>query len=84
MEVEEDTLTCKELVELVTDFLEGALTTEQRARFSRHLVGCSACREYLAQIRETIRVAGTLREEDVTPDALRALQSAFTTWKSKK
>lgn len=61
-------LMCREVVELVTDYLEDALTRRQRRRFDAHLAGCEHCTEYLLQIRETIRLTGTLTDEDLTPE----------------
>jgi anti-sigma factor RsiW len=58
-------ITCRELVELVTDYLEGALPPRARRRVRRHLRACEGCDRYLDQIRATIRIAGRLREEDV-------------------
>lgn len=65
---------CQEMVELVTDYLEGALTSSQRRRFQAHLAGCEHCREYLEQMRATIRLTGALREQDFTP----AMREEFT------
>jgi len=58
-------LTCQELVELVTDYLEGALREDGRARFDNHLATCRNCVIYLEQMQTTIRVIGRLREESV-------------------
>ena len=55
-------LTCQELVELVTGYLEGVLTPEDRARFERHLSLCPGCVTYVDQFRETISLTGALRE----------------------
>jgi predicted anti-sigma-YlaC factor YlaD len=74
-------LTCKELVELVTDYLEGALTRRDRKRFDKHIDGCSNCRTYLAQFNETIRLTGTLREQDVPTQAAEELLALFSGWK---
>ena len=74
-------LTCRELVELVTDYLEGALSAAQRARFEEHLTKCTGCRNYLAQMRETIKLAGTLTEESITPQARDDLLGVFRNWK---
>ncbi|MGH8982397.1 MAG: anti-sigma factor family protein [Acidimicrobiia bacterium] len=60
-----DDLACRELVELVTDYLEGELSRRERARVRRHLRGCPHCTGYLEQIRLTIRLTGRLRVEDV-------------------
>ena len=51
-------LACRELVELVTDYLEGALPSRERERFEAHLAECDACDAYVEQIRATIRLAG--------------------------
>ena len=51
-------LSCQELVELVTDYLEGAMSPEERERFEEHLDACGNCRRYLAQMRQTIRLVG--------------------------
>jgi predicted anti-sigma-YlaC factor YlaD len=75
--------TCKELVELVTDYFEGALSPEDQGRFEEHLVECSWCGTYLEQMRETIATTGALREEDIEPayrdrllETFRSLRSA--------
>jgi anti-sigma factor RsiW len=75
-------LTCRELVELVTDYLEGALPPEDRSRFEAHLAGCRGCRTYLRQMRQTIRLAGRLTEDAVPAAAERRLLRAFRAWKS--
>ncbi len=75
-------LTCKELVELVTDYLEGALAPEERRRFESHVAACPDCATYLEQMRETIRLTGALREEDVPIEAQAALLLAFRAWNS--
>ena len=51
-------LVCQQVVELVTEYLEGALSRSQRRRFEAHLAGCEHCAEYLAQMRATIRLTG--------------------------
>ena len=73
-------MTCRELVELVTDYLEGRLPRWDRFVFERHIAGCDGCTRYLEQMRETIRLTGTLREEDVSPIAREALLTAFRDW----
>jgi anti-sigma factor RsiW len=74
-------LSCQELVELVTDYLEGALPGEERARFEAHVGPCDGCREYLEQIRTTIDLAGRLEPAALDPEAERALLHAFRDWK---
>lgn len=73
-------ITCRELVELVTDYLEGALPAAQRTRFEEHLVTCAPCVGYMEQMRETRRAVGTLREDAIGDEARDALLGAFRTW----
>jgi len=75
-------LSCRELVELVTDYLEGALSEEERLRFDEHTGRCQGCRVYVEQLRETILVVGRLSEDSLSPDAERELLEAFRGWRS--
>ncbi len=75
-------LSCQELVELVTDYLEGALDEPTRRRFDEHLAGCDGCSAYLDQMRETIRMVGRLDKSDFSPDVRAKLMTAFEDWKS--
>lgn len=72
-----NTLACQELVELVTDYLEGRLSWIDRSRVDGHLAGCVNCSAYLAQMRQTIRLTGRLREEDIAPEMREELLAAF-------
>lgn len=75
-------LTCKEFVELVTDYVEDALTAGERQRFEEHMVSCDGCASYLDSIRRTIEVTGRLTEDDVLlPEPQRELLAAFQGWK---
>ena len=74
---------CRELVELVTDYLEDHLSAIDRARFEAHLAECEACRTYLEQFRQTIRVLGRLPEESLSPEAREALLTAFRGWSQR-
>jgi anti-sigma factor RsiW len=76
-----DRMTCQELVELVTDYLEGALPAEQRARFEAHLLACPGCEEYVQQVRLTIDATGRLTEESLDPRTRDSLLSIFRDWK---
>ena len=73
-------LTCHEVVELVTDYLEGALPPPERARVEEHLSVCDGCTRYLEQMRETIRLTGRLTEEQIPAQQKQALLDAFRTW----
>jgi anti-sigma factor RsiW len=75
-------LTCRELVELVTDYVEGALSREDRFRFERHLAGCEGCTGYIEQMRAGIAAARTLREDDLEPEMRDRLLAAFRGWKA--
>jgi anti-sigma factor RsiW len=68
------------MVELVTAYLEGALSLGDRMRFENHLTACDGCTMYLAQMRRTIELTGTLRVDDVSPEALARLMHAFRDW----
>ena len=75
-----ESLSCQELVELVTDYLEGVLAPADLRRFEQHIDGCGNCTTYLAQMRETIRITGTLTPDDLSPDAERELLALFSAW----
>jgi predicted anti-sigma-YlaC factor YlaD len=74
-------MTCQELVELVTEYLEGTLAEEQRTRFEAHLVECGGCRNYLEQARQTLRVTHHLTEESLSEPARDELLALFRNWK---
>ena len=74
-------LTCREMTELVTDYLESRLPFGQRLRFELHIGMCSHCRAYLRQMKQTIRTLGGLPEESVPPEALNQLLQRFRDWK---
>jgi anti-sigma factor RsiW len=76
-------LVCQQVVELVTDYLEDALPAEDRRRFERHLAGCPHCTEYLAQMRETIRLAGRVAPEDLTPVMRADLTDLYRRWRAE-
>jgi anti-sigma factor RsiW len=74
-------VTCREVVELMSAYLEGNLSVGDRARFEAHLTGCDGCTAYLAQLRTTLRVLGTLPDEPM-PEPLKAeLLRAFRDWR---
>lgn len=79
-----DELTCKELVELVTEYLEGTLSPAERTRFEAHLKICDGCSRYLEHMRRTIRLVGKLSEETIAPEAEQALLQVFRNWKKNQ
>jgi anti-sigma factor RsiW len=76
-----EALSCQEVVELVTAYLEGALPAPDRVRFESHLATCDGCRRYLAQMETTIRLTGRVTPDDLSPEAERDLLSAFRSWR---
>jgi anti-sigma factor RsiW len=74
-------LTCREFVELVTDYLEEALPPEDRVRFEAHLAVCPGCHTYLHQMEQTIRWTGELTEESISDEAKETLLDVFREWK---
>jgi anti-sigma factor RsiW len=77
-------LTCQELVEVITDYLEGALPAGDALRFEEHLRGCRGCRTYLDQMRRTIELTGRLSEASIPPPVRDRLLRAFRRWRSSR
>jgi anti-sigma factor RsiW len=78
-----DELVCQQVVELVSDYLEGALSRSERRRFERHLAGCENCTEYLAQMRATIALTGRLETENLTPQMREEFTALYRRWRSE-
>jgi anti-sigma factor RsiW len=78
----EDGLSCSELVELVSDYLEGALAPADRERFEAHVAGCGHCAAYLRQMRETVVLLGALPADPLSRAAEDDLRAAFREWKA--
>jgi anti-sigma factor RsiW len=77
-------MTCREVVELMTDYLEGALSVADNARFEEHIAGCDGCTAYLAELRTTRKVLGKLAEEPIPEGVEAELMKAFRNWKSTR
>jgi len=77
-------LVFRQAVEMVTDYLEGTLRARARRRFDDHLASCPHCTEYLAQMRETISLAGRLEPEDLTPQAREEFTDLYRRWRSEQ
>lgn len=75
-------MTCQEFVELVTDYFEGQLSTEDVRRFESHIGDCGLCGTYLEQMRVTIRTVGRIDEDELSPEAKAALLDAFRDWQA--
>lgn len=76
-----DYLTCQELVELVTEYLEGALDARDRARFEEHVMTCPPCHAHIDQMRQTIGVIGRLPEDSIPESVESDLLEAFRGWR---
>ena len=74
-------LTCQEMVELVTDYLEGRMDDATRARFEEHVAECDACTLYIEQMRMTIVALGHIPAESISSEAEEELVAAFRTWR---
>ncbi len=79
-----DEMPCKELVEVISDYLEGTLPARDRSRFDAHLEECPYCVNYLEQMRDTIATLGELREDSLPPDMRRGLLEAFRGWRKDR
>jgi anti-sigma factor RsiW len=78
---ESDEMTCRELVEVITHYLEDALSDDDRRRFEEHLDECPYCVNYLDQMRVTIATLGELREDSISPETRADLLEAFRGWR---
>jgi anti-sigma factor RsiW len=79
-----ETITCREFVELATDFLEGSLPEPERQRFEDHLALCPGCQTYMDQMRATLRALGRIPEESLSAAAREELLHAFSDWKAAR
>jgi predicted anti-sigma-YlaC factor YlaD len=75
-------MTCQEVIELLSTYIEGGLTADDHRRVDEHLALCDGCTTYLEQMRETIRLSGMVTEEQVPEDEKTALLAAFRDWRS--
>jgi anti-sigma factor RsiW len=74
-------LICQEVVEVITDYLEGAMDAELHSAFEAHLAGCPHCTHYLEQIEAMIRVAGTIEPQALSSEFQAGLVEAFRDWR---
>jgi anti-sigma factor RsiW len=77
----ERTITCQELTEVLTDYLEGVMPAEDRARFEAHVAICDGCATYVEQMRQVIATVHELRPDEVEATAPDDLLAAFRAWK---
>jgi predicted anti-sigma-YlaC factor YlaD len=76
-------LSCKDVVDLVTEYLEGAMRPERRLAFEEHVAICPPCRNYFDQLRRTIALGSQIHEDDVPPDVRDALVEVFRDWRTE-
>ena len=76
-------IVCQQAVELVTDYLEGALSRRDRRRFEVHLRACPNCSNYLEQIRRTIELTGAMEAEGLSLEARQDLIDLYWRWRSE-
>jgi len=77
-------MNCRQVVELMTDYLDGTLSASDRERFEEHISGCDGCRAYLAELRITREVVGRLAAESIPKSVEDELLKAFRDWKPGK
>jgi len=76
-------LVCREAVELVTEYLDGALSRRDRRRLEAHLAACPNCGAYFEQIRATISLTGSIEPEDLSPEARDELTELYRRWRAE-
>jgi anti-sigma factor RsiW len=76
-------LVCRQAVALLSDYVEGLLAPDERARLETHLAGCPHCSEYLAQLRVTIATLGRVEPDDLPDGALDDLVTLYRRWKAE-
>ena len=76
--------TCKEVAQLITEYLEGTFSLSQKLRFQMHIGLCLACRNYLRQMKYTVATLRQLPSEPVPPEVKEALMNRFRTWKHEQ
>jgi anti-sigma factor RsiW len=76
-----DDMLCRDVVEMITDYLEGALSADERERLERHIASCPGCEGYLDHFRTTIELSGRLRVVDVEPQSMDSLVGVFRAWR---
>jgi anti-sigma factor RsiW len=75
-------IVCRQAVELMTDYLDDALSPRDRVRLVAHLADCPHCSEYLAQIRVTIATLGRIEPDDLEPEVVGELVALYRRWRA--
>ena len=74
-------ITCQEVVELVTDYIEGSMHPDRATLFEHHLNFCDGCIWYVDQLQKTIETVGRIEEEELPPETREKLLTAFRDWR---
>ena len=77
-------IVCQQAVEMITDYLEGALSRRDRRRLEAHLRACPNCSAYLEQIQLTIKMTGTMEAHDLSPEAQAELTDLYRRWRTEQ
>ncbi len=83
MPIDDESLTCQQVVELITDYLENVLLAETRKRLEEHVANCPGCETYMEQIRQTISLVHAIAEEPASPETKQELLQLFRKWKQE-
>ena len=78
----DDELLCREVAEILTEYLDGAMAADERIRLEQHLLICEGCTSYVEQFRETIRLTGRLAEEPIPAETATKLLDVFRAWRA--
>ena len=79
-----DEIVCRELVELVTPYLDDALPPDERALVDAHLASCDGCEAYVQQMRMTIRAIGHVSEDAITSKTREDVLAIFRNWRDRQ
>jgi anti-sigma factor RsiW len=82
--IQSEPLSCQQIVELVTQYLEGGMPAERRLGFEEHIAICPPCRNYFGQFRRTIQLGKQIREDELPADVRAALVDAFRDWRDRR
>ena len=75
-------MTCQQMVELVTEYLEGRLPAAERERFEAHLALCDGCQAYVDQMRALVAELGDTPDIALSPELESGLLAAFRDWRA--
>ena len=77
-----DEIPCREIVELITQYLDDALPADERARFEAHLATCDPCTAVVEEFRLTIKAVGAIGPDQLSVEDRDRLLNLFRTWRA--